>query len=162
MLGRLTTTNEGRFALRFERRLAHPPEAVWRALTDVEQLRSWFVEILDYDRSQLEFAADARLTFVPKGDLDLPPDRGEVIRFEPPHLLEYAWGSEVLRWELSPDGDAGCRLVFTNIVDDPGTAAAVAPGWHIGLDKLSALLNDDAGYVPPWDQIQQAYARSLA
>jgi uncharacterized protein YndB with AHSA1/START domain len=161
MLGGLTTTNEGRFALRFERRLAHPPEAVWRAITDVAQLRSWFVEILDYDRSQLQFAAGARLTYVPKGDLDLPADHGEVIRFKPPRLLEYTWGTEVLRWELSPDGDTGCRLVFTNIGDNPGTAAAVAPGWHIGLDKLAALLDGDAGYEPPWDQIQQAYVRSL-
>jgi uncharacterized protein YndB with AHSA1/START domain len=162
VLGRLTTTNDGRFALRFERRLAHPPEAVWRAITDVGQLRAWFVEILDYDRSHLEFAAGARLTYVPKGDLDRPPDHGKVVRFEPPRLLEYTWGTEVLRWELSPDGNSGCRLVFTNIVDELGTAAAVAPGWHIGLDKLSALLDGDASYEPPWDQIQQAYARSLA
>jgi uncharacterized protein YndB with AHSA1/START domain len=162
MLGRLTTTEEGRFALRFQRRLAHLPAVVWQAITEVAQLRLWFVEILDYDRSQLEFAAGARLTYVPQGGPDMPIDSGEVIRFEPPRLLEYTWGAEVLRWELSPDGEKGCRLVFTNIVDDPGTAASVAPGWHIGLDKLSALLNGDASYEPLWEQVQQAYARSLA
>ena len=161
MLGRLTTTEEGRFALRFERRLAHPPAVVWRAITDVAHLRSWFVEILDYDRSQLEFTAGARLTYVPKGDLDVPVDQGEVVRFEPPRLLEYTWGDEVLRWELSPDGETGCRLVFTNIVDEPGTAAAVAPGWHIGLDKLTALLDGDTSYDPPWEEVQLAYARAL-
>ncbi|UMG93452.1 SRPBCC domain-containing protein [Nocardioides sp. TF02-7] len=31
-----------RVGLRFERRLAHPPEKVWRALTESEHLRHWF------------------------------------------------------------------------------------------------------------------------
>ena len=162
MLGRLLTTEGRPIRVAVERRLAHPPAVVWRAITDVAHLRSWFVEILDYDRSQLEFTAGARLTYVAKGDLGAPVDHGEVIRFEPPQLLEYTWGDEVLRWELSPDGETGCRLVFTNVVDEPGTAAAVAPGWHIGLDKLIALLDGDTSYDPPWEKVQQAYARSMA
>ncbi|RJQ81263.1 hypothetical protein D5S17_05865 [Pseudonocardiaceae bacterium YIM PH 21723] len=123
--------------LRLERRFRHPPEKVWRAITETEQLRAWFVEILDYDRSRLDFAAGAELAFVPK--VDLPTGYGRVTGFDPPRLLEYTWDRETLRWELRADG-SGCLLVFTNILDDPETAAAVEPGWQAGLDNLSALL----------------------
>ncbi|QFU88962.1 hypothetical protein YIM_18915 [Amycolatopsis sp. YIM 10] len=47
------------FALRFERRPAHSREKVWRALTGRDELRTWFVQILDYDRSRLEFTEGA-------------------------------------------------------------------------------------------------------
>ncbi|MEV0089074.1 hypothetical protein [Saccharopolyspora sp. NPDC050642] len=51
--------DDGRYELRFERRLAHPREKVWRAIIGPAQLRAWFVEILDCDRSRLDFAAGA-------------------------------------------------------------------------------------------------------
>ncbi|WP_210435384.1 hypothetical protein [Saccharopolyspora sp. ASAGF58] len=52
---------DGRYELRFERGLAHVQEKVWRAIADPARLRAWFVEILDYDRSRLGFAAGAEL-----------------------------------------------------------------------------------------------------
>lgn len=50
-------------------------------------------------------------------------------------------GRFALRFELAEDGPAATVLVFTNIVADHGTAAAVAPGWHAGLDRLGARLD---------------------
>ncbi len=35
----------GRYFLRFERRLPHPVETVWDALTRPERLRDWFGEV---------------------------------------------------------------------------------------------------------------------
>src|SRR6266511_2822992 len=35
----------GRYVLRFERRLPHPVETVWDALTRPERLRDWFGEV---------------------------------------------------------------------------------------------------------------------
>jgi uncharacterized protein YndB with AHSA1/START domain len=35
-------TDRGRPAIRLERHLADPPDLVWQALTEPEQLRSWF------------------------------------------------------------------------------------------------------------------------
>jgi len=132
----LETLSDGRVALRFERRLAHPREKVWRALTEVDQLRRWFVEILDYDRCRLAFASGASLTFVANG---LPDGHGEVTVYQPPAVLEYTWAGETLRFELTQDGE-GCVLVFTNVVDDPGTAAAVTSGWRTGLERLADAL----------------------
>jgi uncharacterized protein YndB with AHSA1/START domain len=38
-----TVTMEGEYAtLRFERRLAHPREVVWKAITDPRELATWF------------------------------------------------------------------------------------------------------------------------
>jgi uncharacterized protein YndB with AHSA1/START domain len=127
---------DGRVEVRFERRLPHPREKVWRALTEVGQLRKWFVDILDYDRSRLSFAPGASLTFAAR---DFPDGHGEVTACRPPALLEYTWGAETLRFELTDEG-SGCVLVFTNIVDGPETAAAVATGWAIGLDRLADAL----------------------
>lgn len=128
---------DGRIALRFERRMAHPREKVWRAITETGRLRDWFVDILDYDRSRLDFAPGASLTFAANG---FPDSRGEVTAYQPPALLEYTWGEETLRFELTPDG-AGCLLVFTNVVDGPGTAEAVRSGWSAGLDRLADALD---------------------
>jgi uncharacterized protein YndB with AHSA1/START domain len=130
------TMPDGRIALRFERHLAHSREKVWRAITEVDRLREWFVDILDYDRSRLAFAPGAALTFASKGFAE---SRGEVTIYQPPALLEYTWGEEILRFELTPAG-AGCLLVFTNVVDGPETAAAVTSGWSTGLDRLARAL----------------------
>lgn len=111
-------------------------EKVWRALTETDRLREWFVDILDYDRSLLAFAPGAALTFAANG---FPDGRGEVTAYQSPALLEYTWGAEILRFELTPDG-TGCLLVFTNVVDGPGTAAVVTSGWSAGLDRLARAL----------------------
>jgi uncharacterized protein YndB with AHSA1/START domain len=140
MSGTVTSTVDGRYEIRFERRYPHRPERLWSALTVREHLRAWFVEILDYERSDLDFHAGAGLTFVPRAGLDLPVGRGTVTACDPPRLLEYTWDDETLRWELTPDGPDGCRLVFVNTVPDADTARAVAPGWGQGLDRLAADL----------------------
>lgn len=161
MLGTVDQADDGRFALRFERRLPHPPAKVWRAITEIDHLRVWFVAILDYDRSSLAFADGAALAFVPRAAPELPTGHGHVTRFDPPRLLEYTWDSELLRWELEADGADGCLLVFTNIVDERGTATAVAPGWHAGLDNLTALLAGHDSDRVDWERLQDEYARAL-
>ena len=137
MFGTARSLPDGRVELRFERWFPHSRDKVWRALTSADELRAWFVEILDYDRSQLSFAPGARLTFVAPG---FPAGQGTVLACEPPSFLEYTWDAEVLRWELT-DHDGGCRLVFTNTVADPGTAAAVDEGWDLGLKRLAGALD---------------------
>ena len=160
MLGTLELTDDGRYALRFERTYPHPPAKVWRALTETRHLREWFVQLLDYDRSRLDFADGAELTFVAKGD-QVPAGRGRVTRWSPPRLLEYTWDAETLRWELEADGGDACRLVITNVLGDRDAAVAVAPGWHAGLDLLAAFLDGRAAGPPPLERLQGEYARAL-
>lgn len=137
MFGTVRELADGRVELRFERWFPHSRDKVWRALTSTAELRTWFVEILDYDRSRLTFSPGATLEFVADG---FPPGNGEVLACVPPSLLEYTWDAEVLRWELT-ERDGGCLLVFTNTVADGGTAAAVDPGWDLGLKRLADALD---------------------
>lgn len=137
MFGTVRELPDGRIELRFERWFPHACDKVWRALTSASELREWFVEILDYDRSRLSFTQGAALEFVAVG---FPSGRGDVLACDRPALLEYTWDAEVLRWELA-DKDGGCLLVFTNTVADAGTADAVDRGWHAGLERLADALD---------------------
>ena len=52
-------TIENRPALSFERRLSHPVDVVWRAITKSEELEHWFPSRVDVD----EFEPGAEMTF---------------------------------------------------------------------------------------------------
>src|SRR5438094_969870 len=99
---------QGRWQLRFTRQLPHPPEKVWRALTDHEHLAVWFPFRIEGER-----AAGAPLRFVfPNGEA--PVIEGRMLACNPPSLLEFSWGNdETLRFELQPDG-AGTVLTVIN------------------------------------------------
>jgi uncharacterized protein YndB with AHSA1/START domain len=126
--------------LRYERLLRHPRERVWRALTEPDDLRVWFPTGIEGER-----VAGAKLTF-PFPDQDLPAMTGELLRFEPPALLELRWGpDDVLRFELAPapDGQGGhdwCALTLVVELTPLGKAARDGAGWHECLDLLAAHL----------------------
>jgi uncharacterized protein YndB with AHSA1/START domain len=132
-----------RWQLTFRRRLAYPPEKVWRAITEPEHLAAWFPARMDGDR-----AAGATLTFVFEGG-EGPTAEGEMLVYDPPATLEYRWGFETLRFELSAEGN-GCVLTFVNTFDELGKAARDAAGWHACLDLLAYDLD---GTRPPWDSM---------
>jgi uncharacterized protein YndB with AHSA1/START domain len=91
--------------VRFERRLRHPPEKVWRALTEPGELAAWFPARVEGKREK-----GAPLRFVFDGE---PDAEGRMTEWDPPRLLAYRMGDEELRWELSPLPGDGCLLVFT-------------------------------------------------
>ena len=82
--GRLEQS-DGRWQLRFTRRLAHPPERVWRALVDPEELDAWFPTTIEG-----ECAPGAPLRF--QFRREATPVEGEMIACEPPRLMEFRWG----------------------------------------------------------------------
>jgi uncharacterized protein YndB with AHSA1/START domain len=136
------SSKDGRTVLRMERRLAHPAEKVWRALTEPSELAGWFPAAVEVD-----LRLDGRIAFeFPGGEDDFveaPDNTGVVRAYEPPHLLEYSWGAEVLRWELSPTGD-GCLLVLTATYDDRPGSASFASGWLLCFDALDRVLGGSA------------------
>jgi uncharacterized protein YndB with AHSA1/START domain len=149
----------GRWQLRFTRRLAHPQEKVWRALAEPEYRDAWFPQRIEADG---DWVAGARLTFVSDGMPELSFD-GELLVYDPPRTLEMRWGTDVLRFEVAPDGD-GTIVTLVNILTELGTAARAAAGWHTCLDTLACTL---AGQAPPWTgeerwrQIHPAYVSRL-
>lgn len=137
-------TVDGRYALRFERRFAHPVEKVWSAITDPAHLVHWFPAEVE-----MEFAIGGKVRWVFQGSDAVGPE-GIITEFDPPRLLEYtlrphvvgnlAFGEATLRFELYPD-HLGCRLVFTNTFDDRPSAASFATGWHVCLGALEMVLD---------------------
>ena len=116
--GTLEVRDDGKYVLRFERRLAHPPEKVWAALTEPDQLRRWFPTDIEGERRpgapiRFVFREDAPSAADMPELLEHDPQDldGEFTEFDPPRLLAYRWGDEHLRWELEPTAE-GCRLAF--------------------------------------------------
>lgn len=149
----------GGFEIRFERELVHPPERVWRAITDWDELKSWFPAVVDFD-----LTPGAKLRFVPTtvqreryGLTDADASDGEITRVEPARLLEFTWGDELLRWELTPLASGGCRLVFVNVVGDRDTALGAAAGWHAGLEVVLAQLDGRIVDWSPHDRVEEIH-----
>jgi uncharacterized protein YndB with AHSA1/START domain len=150
--GRLEPVGD-RWQLHFTRKLPHPPDKVWRALTEPEHLAAWFPTDIEGER-----AAGAPLRFVFR-EGEMPPVDGEVITYDPPSALELRWGDEMLRFDLRPEGE-GTVLVFVNTFDDLGKAARDAAGWHACLDLLDYhLAGQEAPCTPGerWRDVHRWY-----
>jgi uncharacterized protein YndB with AHSA1/START domain len=142
------------WTLTFTRRLPHPPERVWRAVTEGEHLAAWFP-----DRIEGEFRAGAPLRFVTQtGDAF----EGEMLVFEPGSVLELRWGTDRIRIEVAPDDD-GTVLTLRDTFTDLGKAARDGAGWHACLARLDAHL---AGASEPasadtWPAVHPRYVDAL-
>jgi uncharacterized protein YndB with AHSA1/START domain len=139
----------GRWRVRFTRRLGHPREKVWRALTEPEHLAAWFPTTIEGDRAE---GAKLRFSF-PNGEA--AAFDGEMLAYRPPELLEFAWGPDTIRLELRPDGD-GTELVLLDTLEERGKAARDAAGWHVCLDKLGAHL-DGGTAGTEWSAVHPGY-----
>ncbi|MFY1692554.1 SRPBCC family protein [Plantactinospora sp. WMMB782] len=132
-------TADGRQVLRIERRLPHPPEKVWPAVTEPEHLREWFPAEV-----RLDPRVGGRMTFsFGSAAEDAPESVGRVDAYDPPRLFAFSWEEELFRIELHPDGP-GCLLVFSHVFDDRAGAASFASGWQICLETLDGLLDGRA------------------
>jgi uncharacterized protein YndB with AHSA1/START domain len=152
-----------RWTLVFVRDLPHPPEKVWAALTEPDQLPQWSPYTAD---RTLDTPGDATLTMVE--DSDGEKLTGSVRRAEPPTLLEHLWGDDLLRWELTATA-AGTRLTLHHTLDDRGWVPRVAAGWHLCLDIADRVLAGQS--VEPirgedalehgWGAVRDGYADKL-
>jgi uncharacterized protein YndB with AHSA1/START domain len=149
-----TLVREGDLSvLGFRRRLAHPAQKVWRALTDDAELAGWFPTTLEGER-----AAGAPLRFAfRQGEAE--PFGGEMLAFEPPSRLVLRWGDDVLDFEVTPDA-AGCVLDLTLTFPEHGKAARDAAGWHVCLERLAQVTAGGAEVPPPpgrWREVHAGY-----
>jgi uncharacterized protein YndB with AHSA1/START domain len=153
-------TIENRPALRFERRLSHPVEVVWRAITESDQLENWFPSRVEVD----ELRPGAEMTFrFENMPLDAPSTMtGRVTEFDPPRLFEFYWGDDHLRFELEPvQGSAeACVLRLTVLLDEREKAARDGAGWHVCLDRLGRqLAGGEPGGREDWRDLYEEYQR---
>jgi uncharacterized protein YndB with AHSA1/START domain len=119
-----------------EREIAHPPEKIWRALTQPHLIAEWLMSN--------EFAPVVGHRF------DLRADWGKVdcrvLEVEPNHMLSYTWDAlgleSVVTWTLTPsDGGTHLRMEQTGFRPDQQQAYFGAKaGWPKFLSSLEQLL----------------------
>lgn len=130
-----------RWALRFTRVLAHPPEKVWRAITEPEHLSRWY----PLTATALDPRPGGTIRFRDDDGTEL---RADITEFRPPALLAFTehdeeTGDHDLRIELEPDVD-GCRMTFTHTFADRSWADRTETGWVGCLEELAHLLAEPA------------------
>lgn len=119
-----------------ERDFNHPPERVWRALTQDFLIEEWLMKN--------EFKPVVGHRF------DLRADWGkvdcEVLTVEPQRTLSYSWGDDVLKtvvtWTLTPtDTGTFLRMEQTGFLpDQPRYYQGAKIGWPKFLEKLELVL----------------------
>ena len=139
----------GRASLRLQRHLVDPPEMVWGALTEREQLLTWFPCDVEVVGGRWKVGAAIVFRFPPEIiDMTL---HGQVLAVDEPRLLSFTWGEETLRFDLSLEG-TGTLLVLTDELP-PGIAARNAAGWEQCLVRLARESPE-----PNWEASFDIYA----
>jgi uncharacterized protein YndB with AHSA1/START domain len=140
------------------RQLRHPPEKVWKALTDPAHLREWAPFVVDGNLGKV--GVTVNLTWVGNPT----PQKITVKRADVPAVLEY----NDTRWELE-ELSGGTRLTLWHNIDRRFIAWGAA-GWHIAFDVLDRLLagepigrisGGDAMRFGGWQRLVAEYAKQF-
>jgi uncharacterized protein YndB with AHSA1/START domain len=147
-LGQLEHSGDGK-RLRFERQLAHPPERVWRALTESDELRHWMpCDIVGPREAGAEVVVPFWDDVAEKYSIEDPVLSGRIVTWEPQRRFAWEWDDELLTFDLEPS-DAGTRLTLVVRLGSKSPGAdKVLAGYHVCLDQLVALV--DTGSAPPF------------
>lgn len=120
-----------------ERTFAHPPERLWRALTQPHLIAEWLM--------QADFRPEVGHRF------DFSAEWGfiacRVLEIEPQKSLSYSWDAmgleSIVTWTLTPS-DAGTLLRMEQVGFQPEQKQAyhgARAGWPRFLGRLEELLN---------------------
>ena len=126
----------------------HPPERVWRALVDPNELSAWLMPT--------DFAPEVGRHFVLETARELGTVRGEVLEIDEPRLLRCRWsgafGDTEVLFELFPEPEGTRLRVQHDGWDDPAVAerAGFDDGWNQKLTQdLPRLLGTANGKEAP-------------
>jgi uncharacterized protein YndB with AHSA1/START domain len=139
-MGTIERTEDGA-TVRFERHFPAPPSAVWRALTDPQELAQW---LADAD-------VDLRIGGAIQVRFDDGTMNGVVTDLQVEAVLAYSWHEQEsneshVRWELEPTSE-GTTLRLTHVKLAPRSAPGFGAGWHHHLDRLEGVV---AGQPLEW------------
>jgi uncharacterized protein YndB with AHSA1/START domain len=119
-----------------EREIPHPPEKIWRALTQPHLIEEWLMKT--NFKPEVGHRFDFRADW---GSVDC-----QVVTVEPNRMLSYTWGAHglesVVTWTLSPAG-AGTHLRMEQVGFRPDQKQAYAGakfGWTRFLENLEQVL----------------------
>ena len=171
--GVVSRAGDGRDLIRFERRIAHPIESVWAAITQPEELIKW------WGNATVDLTAGGEFTlrWLNEGDEgEASALRARIAELEEPRLLELVgtWGAErpdgsvfeqsdtVLRFELEAAGtDTILSFENTLMFGEEKFRTMVPAGWHFHLDALARALDgrstDLVDVGEQWEPLHEAY-----
>ena len=131
----MTTTTPTR-TLVIEREMPHPPEKIWRALTEGSLLEEWLM------KNDFQPVVDHRFSFrADWGAVD-----GRVLAVEPNKMLSYTWAAygleSVVTWTLTPTSTGThLRMEQSGFRPDQQQAFQGAKyGWQKFLASLEQVL----------------------
>jgi len=121
-----------------ERTMPHPPEKVWRVLTDSALIAEWLMQ------NDFQPVVGHRFNFRAKpipgmwnGTTDC-----EVLKIDPPRRLAYSWNASgeeakdglksVVTWTITPTGDGGAHIRMEHSgfrPQDEFAFTAMSGGW---------------------------------
>lgn len=97
-----------------------PPDVVWKAITDADQMRQWFFEPMQEFRPEVGFETQ----FDVECEGAVYPHQWKVTEVVPQQKIAYDWnyggfaGQSSVLWELTP-ANGGTKLTLTHAVHEP-------------------------------------------
>jgi len=159
-------THEGEYSfLRFQRRLPHPTETIWKEITDPKRLSEWM-----NTKAIINGKNGGTIDFV--NTISAFHTLGDILKWEPNKVFEHQWHiasnpglplgepNSIIRWELEQDGESDTLLTLTHSYLNKSLSLRFAPGWHAYLDRLEAALDNKE--LPDWmhrfGQVKELYS----
>jgi uncharacterized protein YndB with AHSA1/START domain len=135
---------------------------VWDAITNPDKLKYWFTDI------ELELKAGGKMTVYFR-DEARTSSPGKIISIEKPHRFVWSWEHELAEWQLYSEGANSCRVILTYSKFDDNFAEKAPAGFHVLLERLSAVLDGSTtmypfgteGSDPSFKPVQEMYEKAV-
>lgn len=153
MRAEITQADQG-YTAKFIRQLAHPVEKVWAMLTENDKLQQWFEEL------KIEDLKKGGTISFNMGDEEFK--KMEILEYEEGELLGFEWAEDQVTFQLQEDQNLTKLTMIENIKKlTPQTAKDLA-GWHVCLDVIEALLDEqEIDRSSEWEKEYPEYKRLL-
>lgn len=143
---------QNNYVVKFNRPLSHSVDAVWAVLTENEKLQKWMnnLEIIDLRKNgKIYFNMNDGTNAFQEIAIT---DYGEK------KLLEFDWGKDTVRFELSPTSNGSILVLLESIGELTEHTPKDLAGWHVCLGLLSDLLNGTVHEEFPMEEWQKWFA----
>ncbi|MGC2193878.1 MAG: SRPBCC domain-containing protein [Terriglobales bacterium] len=152
-----TVVTPNQDALVTEIRIAAPPERIFQALIDPQQVMQWWTgEDCQIESFALEprpggrWRYDTRQSKLNINDVTKFHCDGEVLEYDPPRVLAYTWVANwhdrpalptVVRWELAASKDGTLvRVTHSGLAELPVARKDYSGGWPGVVEELKKFI----------------------